>query len=64
MTDVEKYHALVSLYNRMPTNGTRTVESKVNQQYSTPPPLAFVGACWRISSTARRSWSRRPGTGC
>lgn len=43
MTDVEKFHALVSLYDRMPTNGTRTVESKVNQQYSTPPPLAFVG---------------------
>ena len=43
MTDREKFHALVNLYERMPTNGTRTVETKVNQQYSTPPPLAFVG---------------------
>lgn len=44
MTDREKFHALVSLYDRMPTNGSRTVETKVNQQYSTPPPLAWIGA--------------------
>ena len=42
MTDREKFFALVSLYNRMPTNGARTIETKVNQQYSTPPPLAFA----------------------
>jgi C-terminal domain on Strawberry notch homologue/P-loop containing NTP hydrolase pore-1 len=42
MTPVEKFHALVSLYNRMPTNGERTVDTRVKQQYSTPPPLAYV----------------------
>lgn len=44
MTDREKFHALVSLYDRMPTHGTRTVETKVSQQYSTPPPLAWLGS--------------------
>lgn len=44
MTDREKFAALVSLYDRMPRNVTRTVETKVSQQYSTPPPLAWVGA--------------------
>ena len=43
MTDREKFHALVSLYERMPRNVTRTVETRVSQQYSTPPPLAWVG---------------------
>lgn len=44
LTDREKFHALVNLYERMPTNAARTVETKVNQQYSTPPPLAWVGS--------------------
>jgi hypothetical protein len=43
MSNRDKFAALVSLYNRMPAHGTRTVETKAMQQYSTPPPLAFVG---------------------
>jgi hypothetical protein len=42
MTLQEKFAAMISLYNRMPTNGERTLDTKQKQQYSTPPPLAFV----------------------
>jgi hypothetical protein len=41
-TDLEKYRQIVDLYNRAPNFTTRTVESKVNQAYSTPPPLAYL----------------------
>lgn len=39
---LEKYRKIVDLYNRAPNLTTRTVESKVGQAYSTPPPLAFL----------------------
>jgi hypothetical protein len=44
MTPREKFAALVSLYDKMPRAATRDVETKVNQQYSTPPPLAYVAS--------------------
>ncbi|TXH58948.1 MAG: hypothetical protein E6Q97_01035, partial [Desulfurellales bacterium] len=44
LTDREKFYSLVALYDRMPRAVTRTTESKIAQQYSTPPPLAFVGS--------------------
>lgn len=40
---LETFRKLVDLYNRMPVLGTRTVTSKINQAYSTPPPLAYLG---------------------
>jgi len=44
MTDRDKFLALVNLYDRMPSNTARTVETKVSQQYSTPPALAWLGS--------------------
>jgi hypothetical protein len=43
MDPLETFRKLVDLYNRMPVLGTRTVTSKINQAYSTPPPLAYLG---------------------
>ena len=37
-----KYDALVALYRKQPTLGTRTSTSIENQAYSTPAPLAFL----------------------
>ncbi|MDR2572767.1 MAG: strawberry notch C-terminal domain-containing protein [Desulfovibrio sp.] len=42
--DVSIYNALVNLYNRMPTLGTRTSTSVANQAYSTPVPIAFLAS--------------------
>lgn len=42
-TPVEKYRRLVALYNSTPRLTIRTAESKAQQAYSTPPPLAFLG---------------------
>jgi len=36
------YRELVRLYSEQPRLGTRTVTSKTNQAYSTPPPLAYL----------------------
>lgn len=36
------FSSLVDLYNKAPKNRTRTSTSKINQAYSTPPPLAFL----------------------
>lgn len=44
MTTREKFASLVALYDRMPRAVTRTTESRIAQQYSTPPPLAWVGS--------------------
>lgn len=43
MTPRERFAALVDLYRRMPSQSERTTETKRAQQYSTPPPLAYVG---------------------
>lgn len=44
MTPRERFAALVDLYRRMPTQSERTPETKRAQQYSTPPPLAYLGS--------------------
>ena len=44
MSPQETYRALVSLYERMPGNTGRTVETRTAQQFSTPPPLAYVAS--------------------
>lgn len=44
MTNRETFLALVSLYDRIPRSSERSLDTKVNQQYSTPPPLAFLGS--------------------
>lgn len=38
----EAYRKIVALYQAQPRLGTRTVTSKTNQAYSTPPPLAYL----------------------
>ena len=43
-TPPERFWSLVNLYERMPSSTTRTAESKVAQQYSTPPPLAYAAS--------------------
>lgn len=40
----ETYAKLVELYARQPTLGQKTSTSKINQAYSTPAPLAYVGS--------------------
>ena len=43
-TALEKFRALTLLYERQPTLGERTADSKVRQAYSTPPPLAYLAS--------------------
>lgn len=41
-TPAQKYAQLVKLYEEQPRLGMRTAESKTNQAYSTPAPLAYL----------------------
>ncbi|WP_165079240.1 MULTISPECIES: PLxRFG domain-containing protein [unclassified Desulfovibrio] len=43
-SDVEIFRALVDLYQRQPTLGTRTSTSVAQQAYSTPTPIAFLAS--------------------
>lgn len=50
-TPAEKYAKLVELYRNQPPLSLRTGESKVNQAYSTPAPLAYLaGLLAKLSS--------------
>ena len=57
------FDTLVTMYGRQPNLSTRTAESKVNQAYSTPSPLAFVGQVLGQIMSGRRVVEPTVGNG-
>lgn len=62
-TPQEKYAKLVALYEAQPRLGMRTGESKVNQAYSTPAPLAFIAGQLAQLESGKRILEPTAGNG-